>query len=499
MQSGVNLQSRLQQVFHALATNPDPLQSIALILQSIQDTTAAAGVCYAAPDESGACITSGDIACDAARLRLLGTNLAAGLQTNPLLPDNTRLFDQPYLAASIRHPGDQRQLGMFCLVDTAPAAAEEPGLVSLLDALTAAAVQADYKTRQGRTDQLTAAVLSSLTDPLIVVDADQNVLLLNPAAETLFHTPSKQAAGRALKDVVQSDELMSLISSKSKSQAEWHIGEMAFIPRTEAIRNAAGETEGWILSLRDITRFKRLNRNQNEFTRIVSHDLRSPLTSMQGFADMLQQQLVGELNEKQAFFVEKILSGVHQMATLVENIQDAGRYDPETGFYELSRSACDLREIINRIVDNHLVPAEKEELKLSWHVTDNLPIVYADIHMLERAITNLIDNAIKYTPNGGSIHVDVRTENESIVISVKDTGYGISPENQKRLFERHVRLARKDQKRIKGSGLGLFIVRSVAQRHGGDAWVRSAEDEGSTFYMSIPLSGENLVGADAGE
>ena len=113
--------------------------------------------------------------------------------------------------------------------------------------------------------------------------------------------------------------------------------------------------------------------------------------------------------------------------------------------------------------------------------------------MLERALTNLVDNAIKYTPNGQQVHVAVYSENNSVIIAVTDTGYGISIENQKLLFQRHVRLARQEHKRIKGSGLGLFIVKSAAQRHGGDAWLRSEEGKGSTFYLSIPLKDENLI------
>jgi signal transduction histidine kinase len=227
--------------------------------------------------------------------------------------------------------------------------------------------------------------------------------------------------------------------------------------------------------------------------RIVAHDLRSPLTSMQGFASMLELNLVGELNEKQAHFVEKILSGITQMTALVDNIQDAGRFDPETGFYELQRSACDLGEMARKIVDNHLVPAEKQELTISVSVADDLPIINADANMLERGVINLVDNAIKYTPNGGKIEVGVKRGQNEVIISVKDNGLGISPEYQTHIFDRHVRIPRKEHKKVKGSGLGLFIVRSVAQRHGGDAWLESTEGKGTTFYLSIPLEGPNLI------
>lgn len=237
----------------------------------------------------------------------------------------------------------------------------------------------------------------------------------------------------------------------------------------------------------------KLERNQSEFISIVSHDLRSPLTSMKGFAGMLESGSVGDVNDQQVYFIQKILAGISQMTSLVDNIQDAGRYDPETGFYKMQRTHCDLTEMIARIVRNHLVPAEKQALSLHTRIADNVPIINIDAHMIERAIINLVDNAIKYTPNGGEVEVGVRTADDTILVSVRDSGLGISPENQMNLFERRVRIPREEHKRVKGSGLGLFIVRSAARRHGGDAWIESAEGEGSTFYISIPLQGENLI------
>ena len=160
----------------------------------------------------------------------------------------------------------------------------------------------------------------------------------------------------------------------------------------------------------------------------------------------------------------------------------------------MSRSQCDLNDLIHRIAENHLLPAEKQELKLTVEIADHVPIISADVVMLERALRNLVDNAIKYTPNGGSIKLSVDKQEEQIIISVADSGLGISPQNQQKLFERGVRIHREEHKRIKGSGLGLFIVKSAAQRHGGDAWVKSADGQGSTFFMSIPLEGLNLLG-----
>ena len=232
---------------------------------------------------------------------------------------------------------------------------------------------------------------------------------------------------------------------------------------------------------------ERISRNQSEFMRIVAHDLRSPLTSIQGFASMLESGSVGDMNDRQTYFANKILSGIEQLTNLVDNFQDAGRFDPETGFYEMERSQCDLIDLAQSIIQSHILPAEKQELNITGSFGDDVPIIYADANMLERALTNLVDNAIKYTPNGSYVEVGVHKRNEDVVLSVHDNGYGISAENQELLFQRHVRVRRKEHKRVKGSGLGLFIVRSVARRHGGEAWVESEEGAGSTFYIRVPI------------
>jgi len=250
-------------------------------------------------------------------------------------------------------------------------------------------------------------------------------------------------------------------------------------------------------SAKTSARHEKLMRNQAEFVRILSHDLRTPLTSILGFASMLESGTMGEMNEKQRYFIEKIISGVAQMTSLVDNIQDAGRYDPETGFYQMERAPLDVNELAERIVQNQLVPAEKMDLELVFVADPDVPIINADQRMLERSIINLVDNAIKYTPNGGKIEVCVSHTNDTLSITVRDNGLGISAEHMRQLFQRHYRIRRPEHKKVKGSGLGLFIVRSVARQHGGEAFVESVEGEGSIFGLRLPLSGANLLGGEA--
>lgn len=333
-----------------------------------------------------------------------------------------------------------------------------------------------------------SSILVSLPDPVVIFDGQNHLLVMNDAAQSLFGAAE---AGTPADALFKAADLSEFVMNQAML-SEWGSGDgRSFVPQLDAVRDDQDTILAQVLILRDVTPFKKVSRNQAEFMRIVSHDIRSPLTYIQGFANMLA--MVGTINERQAHFVEKILSGIAQITSLVDNIQDAGRFDMETGFYEMTRDQCDVDEIVHRIVQNHLVPAEKGELTIVAEVADDVPIINADKNMLERALTNLVDNAIKYTPNGGQVRVSAFTANNSVIFAITDSGYGISPDNQKLLFQRHVRLPRQEHKKIKGSGLGLFIVKSAAQRHGGDAWVESEEGKGSTFLFSIPLKDDNLV------
>jgi signal transduction histidine kinase len=329
----------------------------------------------------------------------------------------------------------------------------------------------------------TTAILDSVKAPIILLDHDRQIIGLNQQAKLLFKLNAAAIEGKSLADLPNGEELIQLFDS-TNTLHEWAIEDNVYAPVMESALH------GWTILLNDVSHYKRLNHNQSESMRYLLHDLRSPLTAIQGFASMMNA--VGETNEKQDHFVTKILSGVTQMTALVENVQDAGRYDPDSGSYQLMRIPTDLSQIVHKIFENHLVPAEKT-LTVSLSVADNLPIINADETMLQRAINNLVDNAIKYTPDGGSIHVSVTRPENKIIVAIEDTGLGISPQNQAQLFERHSRIHRPEFKKIKGTGLGLFIVRSVAKRHGGDAWVTSEEGHGSTFYISIPLEGANLL------
>ncbi|MBN2303646.1 MAG: GAF domain-containing protein [Anaerolineae bacterium] len=343
-----------------------------------------------------------------------------------------------------------------------------------------------------------SAILASTPDPVLVVDREMCLQLVNPAALELVAALSEESIGQPLDQVVGAEDLVQLLHDFGNGDA--HNLEYAaengytYSPSISDVRTESGEMAGWVLVLRNITHFKRLNDNMSEFLSTVSHDMRSPLTFMKGYLDMLG--MVGELNEKQDGFVDKIAIGVVQMSDMVEKILDAGKIDPVAGTYELSREPSDIVQMFNDVMSRLAEPAAKQGLELTGTISGAVPILNVDQALLTSAFTNLVENAVKYTPEGGHIEVTLNVQDNNLVLRVTDDGYGISAENQKKLFQRNVRVHRKEWKRVKGSGLGLFIVKNVAQRHGGDAWVKSKEGEGSTFTIVIPLAGENMVVAE---
>ena len=237
-------------------------------------------------------------------------------------------------------------------------------------------------------------------------------------------------------------------------------------------------------------RHRRLELSQTDFIGLLAHDLRSPLTAMHGFANLLEN---GNLTEQQLHYLSKIQAGIQQITELTEGIQDAVRYDPSDEGFRFTRRPIDLRLLAEKCVRHFHQVARDAGLNLRLQASQHLPLVNANSRMISRALNNLLENAIKYTPRGGNIAVHLRSESDQIIIAVQDDGYGIRREHQIDLFERYVRVSREEHRRIRGNGLGLYIVRSICEHHGGSASVRSSEGVGSTFSINLPLRGENLV------
>jgi signal transduction histidine kinase len=247
---------------------------------------------------------------------------------------------------------------------------------------------------------------------------------------------------------------------------------------------AEGHPVGRVCILRDVTYFKELDTLKSEFVSTVSHDLRSPLTLMRGYATMLE--MVGELNGQQQGYVRKMISGVENMSRLVSNLLDLGRIEIGVGLEVEDVSVLDILERVSGALQ---MQAAQKEIILDVQIAKDIPhAVQADQALLHQAVYNLVENAIKYTPEGGRVTLRTRTLTDGLVFEIVDTGIGVEADDLPRLFEKFYRGKQREARAQHGSGLGLAIVRSIAESHGGRVWVESTTGRGSTFFLQIPLA-----------
>lgn len=342
-----------------------------------------------------------------------------------------------------------------------------------------------FQTAENERQRL-AAILIGTSDAVIVTSPDDRVLLMNPAAEIAFGVVATRVVGKRVHDTVLDPTVIQLLTTPVTDGGA-QTGEI-ILPdgRTlygvaSAIQLEGGPLLGHVAVMRDITRFKELDAMKTEFVATVSHDLRSPLTYMRGYAAMLP--MVGELTPKQAEYVEKIQGGIEQMTELVDDLLDLGRIEARVGFQRVEFVMADL---VKAVAEEAQGRAMAFGLNLKTAISTQGTMM-GDPALIKRAVSNLVDNAIKYTPPGGTITIGLSERDKSLVVRVTDTGLGIAPEDQVRLFEKFYRVKRRETMDIKGSGLGLAIVKSIAEWHHGRVWVESQLGAGSTFYIALPV------------
>jgi signal transduction histidine kinase/HAMP domain-containing protein len=338
--------------------------------------------------------------------------------------------------------------------------------------------------------QRLASILASTPDPVLVTDHLNRLLLANPAAWKALGSGVSSGEGQPIEHLIPYKPLLDIlqVSSSDKLSAEVTVGKGQVYLATASPVLADGRLVGRVCILRDVTYFKELDTMKTEFVNTVSHDLRSPLTLMRGYATMLE--MVGQLNEQQQGYVKKIISGVENMARLVNNLLDLGRIEVGVG---LQLEIASIYEIIERVTSTLQMQASQKNIELDVALGfDKDVMIEADTALLQQAIYNLVENAIKYTPQDGRVAVRAQVSKKLLRFEVQDSGIGISPVDQPRLFEKFYRGGQREAREQKGSGLGLAIVRSIVERHGGKVWLESQLGQGSTFFLDVPLHQDGL-------
>ena len=323
-------------------------------------------------------------------------------------------------------------------------------------------------------------ILTQIEDGVIVVGESNELILVNRRARLAFNLGDADLSGKTLEEVFDNRDLLRAIRGEALDPQRIELkADDAHFYRVQ-VTNI--QDIGTVATLQDISYLKELDRIKTDFVNTVSHDLRSPLTSILGYVELIKR--AGLVNENQEEYIQRVQMSVHSITSLISELLDLGRI--EVGLfdeYELVSLAPILEESLNGLQPRLL------ELKqnLTHDIPAKLPNVYGDPIQLRQMLDNLIGNAIKYTPKGGEIQVTGTNEDDKVIVRVADNGQGIPLDEQANIFDRFFRASNVPDSST-GTGLGLAITKSIVENHRGRIWVDSALGKGSVFTVVLPTS-----------
>jgi two-component system, OmpR family, phosphate regulon sensor histidine kinase PhoR len=371
----------------------------------------------------------------------------------------------------------------------------------LADALNQMAMELDEKIRdivQQRNER--EAILSSMIEGVLAVDAQERLIRLNQTAARLIGVDAARAQGRMLQEVVRNLDLQQLVANvlaTQKPQEDEILlhdnggGERYLHAHGTILRDAREKEAGALVVLHEVTRLKKLEKVRRDFVANVSHELRTPVTSIKGFVETL---LDGAMNNPQELqrFLQIVATQTDRLNAIIEDLLTLSRIEQETEKAEIVLSPGSIRNVLCTAIEVCQMKASDKNIRIELNCDETLQ---AQINppLLEQAIINLIDNAVKYSPPGQTIQLGASSTDDGILIQVRDHGCGIGREHLPRIFERFYRVDKARSRKLGGTGLGLAIVKHIAQAHGGRASVESTLGEGSAFFIFLPHGSAELI------
>ena len=345
------------------------------------------------------------------------------------------------------------------------------------------AVRGTVRDLSGERNKLTA-VLDTMADGIVVVEEDGRVSLMNQAAQLLLDLRTTEIQGTPLSEIARDHELLELVSGslQAREMRQAHLELLRRRRLVSAIAIPLGDNgAGVLLSLHDLTAFRQLETTRREFVSNVSHELRNPLASIRSMVETLSG---GAIDDRQtaADFVSRIEQDVRRMDTLVSELLELSRL--ESGQVALDVRPLSLEPIAADTVASFRDRSSGGGVEVSVEIPADLPLVLGESEKVRQVLSNLMDNALKFTPPGGRITMSALPDHRNVIARVSNTGDGIAPEHLPHLFERFYKVDR--SRRDQGTGLGLAIVKHIVLAHGGDVDVESSLGEGATFTFTLP-------------
>jgi two-component system, OmpR family, phosphate regulon sensor histidine kinase PhoR len=336
---------------------------------------------------------------------------------------------------------------------------------------------------------LSAAILGSMVEGVAVVNGAEHLVFANPGFASILGLDIPPVAGSPLLEVVRQTELIEavrrVLAGEPRVESEIATGTLRqhfFAATVASVR--AGETSGAVIVLHDITELRKLERVRRDFIANVSHEFRTPLTAIQGFAETL---IAGALDDPQnrGRFLNIILEHARRLARLTEDLLKLSQMDADR--LELEIRPVKVAQLVESCYETARHRAAEKELNLMLDVSESLPDVAGDARRLQEVLQNLLDNAIQYTLPGGKIILTADLRHEEVIFTVADTGIGIPTADQPRIFERFYRVDAARSREAGGTGLGLAIAKHLIEAQGGRIWVESEIGAGSKFHFSVTI------------
>ncbi len=357
-------------------------------------------------------------------------------------------------------------------------------------------VEGERKKAEEERDK-TLAVINNFADALLILELN-TVTLFNPKAEEFFYLDKKEVVGKKINELQEHKRLKDLFDLLNKKKVNFSREELAmgdgFIMEISAICiNRLGKCDAKMIILHDITREKSVERLKTEFVSIAAHQLRTPLSAIKWILRMFLDGDMGQVSETQSQFLQKTYDSNERMINLVNDLLNVTRI--EEGKFLEKMQQQDISALLNEVAEPFREKIKEKGLNFNLVLPDKeLPKLDVDKEKIILAIQNLLENAMNYTKTGGIILAgEYSAVQKEFLIKIQDTGIGIPKEQHERVFSRFFRSANALKTETEGTGLGLFIAKNIIEAHGGKVWFESKENEGSTFFFTLPLTIKNGV------
>lgn len=349
----------------------------------------------------------------------------------------------------------------------------------------------------------TRTIIRNIADGVIVTDPDNKILMLNSVAEQWFNTQERTLTEKPLRTMTQDQALLSMVDrARHRTEQEGELtAEIIVQPskgwkkrvlqaRSARVVSEDMELLGIVTILRDVTREKEIDQMKTELVSMVAHELRSPLTSISGFSELiLDEDTTREQTEE---YAGTILKESRRLGNLINKFLDISRI--ESGKIQAKKEPFDLTEMVIAVVGNNSHIASQKDIEVDMDFPDAVAPVFADQSMMEQVGLNLLSNAIKYSPEKTKVEIKIVEEKDNILVIFKDHGYGIPKEAQQKVFEKFYRVTDNEKVReVSGSGLGLALVKQIIELHGGEISLESEPGKGSVFTISLPKMTETQL------